>query len=571
MRTVFRRAFGRTKRRLTAVAVLAGLAVTATLLSSVAGAATVTVNASADTSLSSATANATGSSAALTVDGSPAIDSFLRFSVSGLPGPVQRATLNLFATDGSVDGDVLYPAATSWNERKVTWNTRPARTGAAAATVGAVSAGTWVSFDVTSLVTGNGTYAFDLATASADSTVFASRETKTKSQRPQLVIQSTTTTTVDTTPPQTTITSGPATSTTSTGAAFAFSASEPARFACSLDGAAATACTSPISYSGLSTGPHAFSVAATDLAGNADSTPATWSWSITAGGGNPRSAPLAPATGALFGVHFQVDDNAPAADQQSALLGFESALGRTMAIDHRYEPWGNVFPNWRDTFDLAGGRIPMISWGKVLTTDVTAGRYDTYIADRADGIRDLGKPVFIRWMWEMDGNAKASYVVSPSDFIAAWDHIRAIFAAHGATNAVWVWCPNASAFATGKAQTYYPGDDQVDWVCADGYNWYPDSGRTYESFESKFTAFNDWAVSQGKPAMVGEYASQEMETGRRAQWINDARNALETRLTGILAVNWFHSQTTTHDWRLTPEPDAFEAFRQMGFDPFFNP
>jgi hypothetical protein len=171
----------------------------------------------------------------------------------------------------------------------------------------------------------------------------------------------------------------------------------------------------------------------------------------------------------------------------------------------------------------------------------------------------------------MDGNAKASYVVSPSDFIAAWDHIRAIFAAHGATNAVWVWCPNASAFATGKAQTYYPGDDQVDWVCADGYNWYPDSGRTYESFESKFTAFNDWAVSQGKPAMVGEYASQEMETGRRAQWINDARTALETRLTGILAVNWFHALTSTHDWRLTPEPDAFEAFRQMGFDPFFNP
>ena len=209
--------------------------------------------------------------------------------------------------------------------------------------------------------------------------------------------------------------------------------------------------------------------------------------------------------------------------------------------------------------------------GKVLTTDVTAGRYDTYIADRADGIRDLGGQVFVRWLWEMDGNAKASYVVSPSDYIAAWKHIRAIFAAHGATNAVWVWCPNASAFGTGEAQTYYPGNDQVDWVCADGYNWYPDAGRSYESFEQKFSAFNDWAVSVGKPAMAGEYASQQMEPGRRAQWINDMRTALKTRLTGILAVNWFHSLTTDHDWRLTPEPDAFDAFRQMGFDPFFNP
>src|SRR5581483_5333683 len=171
---------GRAKPRLLAAVVLLGLLTVATLLSTIAGAATVTVGASAGTSLSSAKPTATGNSATLTVDGAPVVDSFLRFSVSGLPGPVQRATLNLFATDGSVDGPTLYPAATSWNERKVTWSTRPARTGAAAADVGAISAGTWVSFDVTTLVTGNGTYAFDLATASADESVFSSRTAKIK-------------------------------------------------------------------------------------------------------------------------------------------------------------------------------------------------------------------------------------------------------------------------------------------------------------------------------------------------------------------------------------------------------
>jgi len=490
------------KRRFRGSAVLLGVAVAATVLSSIAGATATTVGASADMSLSSANPTGTGNGPSLTVDGAPVADSYLRFSVSNLGGPVQRATLNLFATDGSADGPAVYPAATSWNERKATWATRPARTGAAVADAGAVAAGTWVSYDVTALVTGNGTYAFDLATSSADETVFSSREAKAKSQRPQLVVETTPATTATTTTTSTTIT----TTTTTTRPSV----------------------------------------------------------------GNPRSAPLAPATGALFGVHVQVDDAAPAADQQSAILGFESALGRTMAVDHRYEPWGNVFPNWRDTFDLAGGRIPMISWGKVLTTDVTAGRYDSYIADRADGIRALGGQVFVRWLWEMDGNAKASYVVSPADYIAAWKHIRAIFAARGATNAVWVWCPNASAFGTGEAQQYYPGDDQVDWVCGDGYNWYPDPGRSYETFEQKFTAMNDWAVAHGKPAMAGEYAAQQMEPGRRAQWIADARHSLETRLTGILAVNWFHSLTSTHDWRLTPEPDAFDAFRQMGFDPFFD-
>src|SRR5436309_10054661 len=204
-----RRARRPVRARCLAVATAAALAVVAMLLASIAGAASTTVGAGADVSLSSAAPNTVGNGPALTVDGAPLVDSYLRFSVSGLGGTVQKATLNLFATDGSVDGPALYPAATAWNERKATWNTRPARTGVAGADVGAVAPGTWVSFDVTALVTGNGTYAFDLATSSADETVFSSREAKIRSQRPQLLIQtqstttstSTTTTTVTTAPP----------------------------------------------------------------------------------------------------------------------------------------------------------------------------------------------------------------------------------------------------------------------------------------------------------------------------------------------------------------------------------
>ncbi|MGZ4648910.1 MAG: hypothetical protein ACXVYC_21600, partial [Blastococcus sp.] len=60
------------------------------------------------------------------------------------------------------------------------------------------------------------------------------------------------------------ITSGPAAVTTSTSATFAFSATvSGATFACRLDGAAATPCTSPTTYAGLAGGAHAFSVAAT--------------------------------------------------------------------------------------------------------------------------------------------------------------------------------------------------------------------------------------------------------------------------------------------------------------------
>jgi parallel beta-helix repeat protein len=86
----------------------------------------------------------------------------------------------------------------------------------------------------------------------------------------------------DTTPPQTSIASGPAATTTSATATFTFTANETgATFECALDGAAFAACASPQSYNQLSPGGHTFAVRAIDAAGNADPTPAGHTWTIT--------------------------------------------------------------------------------------------------------------------------------------------------------------------------------------------------------------------------------------------------------------------------------------------------
>jgi len=66
--------------------------------------------------------------------------------------------------------------------------------------------------------------------------------------------------------------------TTRTSSVFVFTASEPATFACRLDGGSFRSCVSPIDYSDLSAGWHTFVVRATDLAGNVDPSPAEWRW-----------------------------------------------------------------------------------------------------------------------------------------------------------------------------------------------------------------------------------------------------------------------------------------------------
>ncbi len=86
--------------------------------------------------------------------------------------------------------------------------------------------------------------------------------------------------TVDATPPDTSIASGPPSLTKAKTASIQFNASEASTFQCSLDGAAATACTSPLNLTGLGLGTHLLTVAATDGYGNADATAATFSWTV---------------------------------------------------------------------------------------------------------------------------------------------------------------------------------------------------------------------------------------------------------------------------------------------------
>jgi len=104
----------------------------------------------------------------------------------------------------------------------------------------------------------------------------------------------------DTTPPETTITSGPAALTASRNAAFTFAADEPgSTFKCSLDGAAFASCSSPASYSGLADGAHTFTVRATDPSVNTDPTPDTASWTID---GTAPSVSLADPGSPLHGT-----------------------------------------------------------------------------------------------------------------------------------------------------------------------------------------------------------------------------------------------------------------------------
>jgi hypothetical protein len=293
-----------------------------------------------------------------------------------------------------------------------------------------------------------------------------------------------------------------------------------------------------------------------------------------AGAEGRSPGPLAPADGVLFGAHVQMPGRA---DPAVGLAELEGKLGRRFAIDHYYRPWGDVFPDGREAADIAAGRIPMISWGKTNTRDINSGAHDAEIRARAEGLRDLGQPVLVRWFWEMGGNRNIPTAGEPADYIAAWRRIHGIATEVGATNAAWVWCPDASDFVDGRAQSFYPGDDVVDWTCADGYNFRHPSrrGTKARSFADTFAAFYEWAKERPKPIMVGEYGVVEDAPGDKAAWVEAARVTLAQQFPEIAAVVYFHAlrdrDGVQYDWRMDTSPESLAAFQAMGADPYFNP
>jgi hypothetical protein len=107
------------------------------------------------------------------------VASYLRFDVSGLTTPVQRATLRLWvpARGESANAPAAYSIGTRWTESGLTWHTRPVPpAGNPLDDKAAIPADAWVEYDVTEVITGNGTYAFALLPDSSDEATFASRE-----------------------------------------------------------------------------------------------------------------------------------------------------------------------------------------------------------------------------------------------------------------------------------------------------------------------------------------------------------------------------------------------------------
>jgi hypothetical protein len=278
----------------------------------------------------------------------------------------------------------------------------------------------------------------------------------------------------------------------------------------------------------------------------------------SAGGG-----PAVPAEGAYLGA-WVTPTPLTQDGRVSAVRDFESSIGARLAITHVFKKGQDPIGTDSDRAFVAGGSHLLISWAGTDTKAMASGSVDAQIVQSAKEVAALGAPVFFEPRWEMDRPNLSSVVHSGADFIAAWDHVRAVFKAQGVTNVSWVWCPTAAGFETGVAQQYYPGDAQVDWVCADVYPETPWKSGDYEPFPQLAKAAVAWAAQHPtKPMMIGEFGDSLDYGDRRAAWLSEAFDYIKAH-PQIRAVVYFNqsdpTRNTYQQWGLTGDDPVLKVF-----------
>ncbi|MEU7908688.1 glycosyl hydrolase [Actinoplanes sp. NPDC049118] len=277
----------------------------------------------------------------------------------------------------------------------------------------------------------------------------------------------------------------------------------------------------------------------------------------------------APPTGAYLGAWIKPDELTHVG-RVAAVDGLEEELGRPLDIVNTYRRFEQMVGTESDAEFLAKGATLMVSWATGDNRSILAGEHDRLIRQQARAIRKVGQPVLLRIRWEMDRPNLRATMWSGEDYIAAYKHIREIFAQQRVENVSWVWCPTAEGFVRGDAPAFYPGDDQVDWTCVDVY-----AGNLFQPIGQLMGPFLQWAAQRPKPIIIGEFGvAKAWGSAGRAAWL---RNAAETFKANpqIKGVVYFESNPEGNgpkqQFQLAGDPPAFDAFTRLTKDPYFNP
>jgi hypothetical protein len=325
---------------------------------------------------------------------------------------------------------------------------------------------------------------------------------------------------------------------------------EPATIKVAVSNAAPAATTTTPSASttvSTSTPP----VSATSTA--ATTTPATTTTPIATTTSATTTNPTPAGQTLLWGAYVE--------DYIANLAPFEQLVGKPVNMRVYFWGWGDSFPTSLGADLKASGKTLVLFWEQYGTTldRINSGEYDSYMNQFAASAKAYGGEVILAPLHEMNGNWDPWDGTvgnnTPAKVIAAWRRIHNAFS--GVTNVKFAWDVNNVSVpdtAANAISVYYPGDDYVDYVGADGFN-FDNPWQTWSQVFSKPLAV---LKQYNKPIYI--FSTACSPGLQKAQWILDmGAGAKQYNIAGWL---WFNTNKE-RDWRVNSDASSLAAFKSI--------
>lgn len=275
------------------------------------------------------------------------------------------------------------------------------------------------------------------------------------------------------------------------------------------------------------------------------------------------------------------------------LVEFQKLIKKNVSIAHYYRGWESLSdPKLIQEFATlrSHGWEPMLNVNPYYYSEcpptelplyqaIAQGKCDAFLHKAGKNLSKVNQPFFLLFAWEMN-NKDLEWSIpysggTPSDFVAAWRHIHTIFKEEHANNVVWVFCPNVPDVSDLSYQSLYPGDNFVDWVGLDGYNWgTTQSWSQWASFSGVFTSsYNTITkIAPTKPVMIAEVNTTDQGGDKAAWYTQTFTQEIPNNFPKIDAVVIFNedkSKEESVNWKVDVTSQTLAAFIQAIHTPWY--
>ena len=262
-----------------------------------------------------------------------------------------------------------------------------------------------------------------------------------------------------------------------------------------------------------------------------------------------------------------------------ALVGVEQLAGRRLDVLRAYVFWDSEFPDLRHQRATEGARTlhlsinarrtdgSVVPWSSIAAAEPGDEIHGELVA-WIDRLAAYDGPLRITFHHEADIEPEFG---TGEDFVAAWRRFVSLLDA-AAPQIDTAWVLTGFNLDREVADQFWPGDDYVDIIGADAFNWYgcrgnPEAWRSPQEVLAPLLTFG--AKHPDKPLMLAELGSDEDDElpGRKAQWLADLAELLASddyrRIETVIFFHNDHDADSTCDWWLDSSEETADAVSEL--------